>query len=190
MIEQTIPTIEPTRFVAGDTVQWTKSLAGYSAADGWVASYVFVREGAKKVVTGTDDGSGAHLLTIAAADSANWAAGTYHWQGYVSKGDERRELGSGVTDVRANFAAVGAGGLDARSDWERILDELKTALKDYVITGGARTAFNINGRVTQFETKADLIKAIHNAELEVERERAADRTRRGLGTNRTVRVRY
>ena len=37
-----IPYTEPARIVAGDTAKWIKTLADYSAADGWVLSYTLV----------------------------------------------------------------------------------------------------------------------------------------------------
>lgn len=122
-----ISTAIPTSFVRGDTVAWRVELADYPADDGWVLSYVLVKDGEHETVTASADGS-AHLVEIAAATSALYAAGLYAWQAYVTKAAVRYTLGSGQLEVCINFADQ-TSGYDARTTNRKILEALEATLE-------------------------------------------------------------
>ena len=71
-----IPSAVPSSVRAGDTVTWRRSLADYPASDGWTLSYVLLSPAAQITIAATADGS-AHLVSVAPATSAAWAAATY-----------------------------------------------------------------------------------------------------------------
>lgn len=142
-----IPTLTPASFMAGNTVKWTMSLPDYLPADGWVLSYAFVVGGDQQLVTATDNGDGSHLVTLAAADSAKFVAGIYHWQAYVTSGAERFPVGQSRVEVKPNYADMN-GGHDSRSNARQVLDALdammlKKASKDqqsYTMPNGIAVA--------------------------------------------------
>jgi hypothetical protein len=180
-----IPTIEPTQFAAGDTVKWTKSLSDYPASGGWVLSYAFVNaDGTFSESTSTADGD-SHAVVITAADSADFDAGTYNWQSYVTLSGERFKVGAGTCVVLPNFAA---GAVDGRSHVKRVLDAIQS-----VIQGRATEdadSLSLAGRsiskipLTELVAFRDAYKREYAAEQKVERIAA------GMGHAGKVRVRF
>lgn len=116
------PTIEPIQITAGDTTAWKRTLADYSAADGWTLSYALVQRvtGLRILFTATADGSD-HLVNVAAADTAAWSPGEYDGQGYVSKDGDRYLVWSGYVLILPNFGGEGEVG-DTRTTARIILD--------------------------------------------------------------------
>src|SRR4051812_4744628 len=96
-------TSEPKQFIAGDTVSWTKSLSDYPASSGWTLTYEF-RSTKRHTVVCAPSGSD-HLATIAAVDSATFAAGRYYVFAYATKAAERYSVWQGEIAVKANPAA-------------------------------------------------------------------------------------
>src|SRR5687768_10887976 len=95
---------EPTTFTAGDTVAWTRSLADYPASAGWVLNYRFINSAARFDVVGSASGDD-HAMSVAAAVSADYAAGTYTWQAFVTKDSERYTVDEGTCIVEPDLAA-------------------------------------------------------------------------------------
>ena len=83
-----VPTYEPDTITAGDLITWKKSLGDYPAGESWTLSYALTNSAAQITFTGTADDDD-HLISVSAATSAAWAAGTYSIQGYVTKALER-----------------------------------------------------------------------------------------------------
>lgn len=125
-----IPDHEPARFVAGETLRWTKSLAEYSAADGWQLDYYFrSAAGAGFDVTASADGS-SWSVTVAAAATAPLAAGDVTWQAWVSKGAEKYIVDDGTAAVERGLAGTPAGSaVDTRSRTKRILDAIDAMIE-------------------------------------------------------------
>jgi hypothetical protein len=98
----------PEQMTAGDSIAWTKTLADYSAADGWVLSYALTREGGQITFQGSAAGSD-HAINIAAATSADWSPGEYGFQAYVTKSGERHQVDAGLVEVLPNLAAQTEG---------------------------------------------------------------------------------
>lgn len=117
-----MPTIEPVQLTAGDTVAWQRSLADYSAADGWVLSYALVQRvtGLRILFSATAGGS-EHLVSVPAETTAGWMAGEYDGQGYVSKGTERYQVWKGTVVILPNYGGAEDVG-DPRSKAKIILD--------------------------------------------------------------------
>lgn len=119
---------EPQTLVAGDSWRWDTSWADYSAADGWVLSYVLLGASAFPIagagmITAVGDG---WAVRVAAAATADLAAGSYWLVGYVTLGADRFEVYRDRVTITANFAAL----QDGRSSTEREL-----AIVDAAISG-------------------------------------------------------
>lgn len=184
----TIPTVEPTEIVAGDTVTWKiKEDADRTAADGWVLKYSFVIKGKYVTVTCSDSGDGYHLAEISAADSKSYAAGEYSWQSYITKAAERYRVNTGRLKVLPNFETLTAG-FDNRSHWQIVLTNVEAVLENRATRD--QSSYTINGRQLSRTPVADLLMLYNTAKTNVANEEKAERLRKGLGTNGTVLVRF
>lgn len=105
-----IPPCEPHQFVAGDTVQWTKSLSDYPASDGWALHY--------RIVGVEEEIPDASIAAIANASSgwdvsipfgnSSLDAGAYRIIGWVVSGDntQRFTVYDSTVTVLADVATV------------------------------------------------------------------------------------
>lgn len=123
----TIPTAEPQEIIAGDTLQWTRSLTDYPPADSWVLSYALVNERTRIDLTASDNGDGTHLVSVAASVTADYLPGSYQWQAFATKAAERFTVGHGALRVVANYAA--GESVDTRTHARRMLDALEVRLQ-------------------------------------------------------------
>lgn len=181
------PATEPVEVTAGDTVQWTRSLADYPANEGWTLTYTLINATTKISITASASGED-HAVSVAAATTATWAAGTYAWQAYVTYGGaERHTVGTGTIVIRPNLA--GATTLDNRSAARKALDAMDAALEAH----GARAhleAFTIGDRQQKFRSMADFIAARSRLQAEVAREENLQRLRAGLSPRNQLLVRF
>lgn len=123
----TIPTTIPAQLTAGDTWQWKITLFDFPASEGWTLSYAFRRRGGPELIGLTSAASGAdHLVNTSAAATADFTAGDYEGQGYVTKDTERYRVWSGLLTVLPNLAL--SEGAETRTIARRILDSLETAI--------------------------------------------------------------
>ncbi|WP_316348490.1 hypothetical protein [Desulfuromonas acetoxidans] len=148
---ETLPHI-PSQIYAGDTLSFTRSLADYSAADGWALSYT-MNGPAKVTFTTTADGS-IHVALVAAATTAGWGAGTYTIVEAAVKGDERYTVGISTIEVLAN-PADGVS-TDQRPHCKRMLDAIEATLEGTATTDQRRT--RIDGDELERMDIIDLIK--------------------------------
>ncbi len=183
-----IPSTEPTFVTAGDTVEWTKSLSDYPAADGWTLSYRLINAAAAIDIVSTASGAD-HAISESAATTAAWTDGEYRYQAYVSKAGQRYTVGSGSITIRPNLAAV-VGGYEARSTWTKALDDLRAALAAWLTTSGHVQEYEIAGRRMRFASADDIRKRIAIAEKEVAREASVDAAAAGNSLGRTLYVRF
>jgi hypothetical protein len=184
----TIPTTEPAFLQAGDTLTWQRSLPDYPASASWVLTYRLINAAGKIDITAAASGDD-HLVTVAAATSAAYAAGDYEWTAYVTKATERYTIGSGRVTIRPDLAAKAAG-FEARSVARKALADLRAALSAWLTSNGAIQEYEIAGRRMKFAGADDIRKRISIAEREVAREDAADRIAAGLDAGRRVLVRF
>lgn len=178
-----IPPIVPSRVVAGDTIKFKLSLGDYPAT---VWSLTVELRGADGAITWTGVASGAdHLVEVSAATSAAYTAGRYHWHAYVTASAERYHVDRGTIEIQPNFAAAGAA--DRRTHAETALDAINAVLESRASKD--QESYSIAGRTLQRTPIADLIRLQSHYRAEVERERRAERMRRGLGGPSRVVVR-
>lgn len=179
-----IPTIEPAKLTAGDTVKWKRALAHYKASEGWVLTYAL--RGAGNIdLTASADGDD-HLIEILAATSTAYTAGIYSWQAYATKGAERFGTGFGRIEILPNLAAVTDPTYEHRSEAKVIYDQLVAAYKSYTGSRGGVQQYTIGTRQMTFRSAADFIKEIEYWRAQVEAEEIAA----GLGKGRNIFVRF
>lgn len=120
-----IPTIEPTEFIAGDTVKWTRDLSDYPAGT-WTLTYYF-RGNVKKEVLCTVS-SGLHLATISAATSATFPPGEYFVFARASYNGEEFTIWQGRVTVKEN-PETGSSAQDRRSHAKKMLDAIEAMME-------------------------------------------------------------
>jgi hypothetical protein len=178
-----VPSIEPTNLTAGDTVTWSRSLADYPATQSWVLSYRLINAANKIDITAAASGAD-HLVTVTAATSAAWQAGTYTWQAYVTKAAERYTVGAGSVVIKPNLAAQAAG-FDSRSESLQRFDAIKAAYDLYIANGqGLMQRYTIGGREVWFKDFDDAKAQLDYWGNKVQAELAAESIAAGRGNPR------
>lgn len=181
----TIATTEPAACVAGDTVQWLRTLADYPASDGWVLAYVFANAAGTFTVSTTASGAD-HLARAESAATDSWAAGDYAWQARVSRSGDVFTVGTGRTAVLPGLA--GGTSLETRSQARAALD----AINAYLADPGNLTAasYTIAGRSLSRRPIPELLQLKSHFAAEVAREDAAAALALGLPDRRRIYVRF
>lgn len=177
-----IPSTIPLEIRAGDTVRWRRELADYPASAGWLLSYAFVGATSVHPAQAVADGV-AHVVTLSAATTATWAAGTYRVQEYVSKDTERFSLSAVTVRVLPDLMAATAG-MDTRTHARKVLDSIEAWLESKAPTAGA---IEIAGRKVANYPITDLLALRDRYRAEVRREEAAEK---GLGTGGRLYTRF
>jgi hypothetical protein len=183
-----IPTIEPTRFRAGDTVSWTKSLSGYPATDSWVLHYRLWNQSNKYDIDATADGSD-HLVEVSAATSAAYKAGDYQWTSWVTLGSERYTVSAGRVTILPDIAAITSPGYDSRTTAKKTLDAVDAAMLAHGGTAWAQE-YEMAGRRMRFKNVADFLSFRSRLQAEVRREENAERILNGERPRNRVNVRF
>lgn len=142
-------TSEPAEIRAGDTLSWLISVDDYPASSGWTLKYQFSNASAAFTLLSTASGAD-HAVSVAAATTDDYAAGTYQVLKYVEKGAgenlERVTLATFTMKVLA-FRAGSSVASDQRSHVKKVLDSIEAVIEgrasrsdaEYEIdTGGTR----------------------------------------------------
>lgn len=183
-----VPTSEPARIVAGDSLHWIITLADYPASDGWTLKYHAVNADANFNIVSAADGDD-HDVTVSKATTALYTAGDYTFTAYVESDDERVTLYSKRLTVSPNLATV--TGLDTRGPAQQTYEALRDLYQTHVTSGKALTgAYTIAGRSFQFVDMADLIRALEFWKAEAAKEIAAENQAQGLSGRKRVLVRF
>jgi len=170
----TIPTIEPDVLTSGDTVQWTKSLANYLPADGWVLTYHIVDAVISKDIVATDNGDGTHLAVFTAALSTV-PAGTYAMKGFVTNNSERFTVFVGTVVAHQDLST---GATDIRSHAKKTLDAIEATLENRATQDQRR--MQVAGRLIERMHIDELLKLRAVYKAEYARERRLERLANGL----------
>jgi hypothetical protein len=182
-----IPTSEPDEVFAGDLWSWKITLDDYRPADGWSLIYYLTKTGTLVTATSTNDGAGAHLISIGTSVTAPLTAGELSYIGAVAKGSERYTVRQGVLRVRPNYA-TGTAGLEDRAYVRQVLEALEAA-----IIGRAsqdQMSYQIAGRSISFLSPIERAEWRDRLKTELRRLEDAERLSKGLGTRNKVRVRF
>jgi len=171
---------EPAEIVPGETIEWRKSLADYSPADGWALTYYFRNaSGTGFDAAGTADGGSWEVSQVV---PVTVAAGRIDWEAWVKKGSEERRADKGTATVTASLKAVAAdGAFDGRTQAERDLDAVRQALVP--ATSAAVQEYEIAGvgssRRLRYFSKEELLALETRLAQRVNKERRAARHKQG-----------
>jgi len=182
----TIQTVEPVVFTAGNTVKWKKYLADYLPGT-WTLTYTFVQDGDQQTKDATDNGDGYHLLTLSAADTANFKDGIYYYQGRVSDGTDKYEVITGRVEIKPDFASKG-NGFDARSHVKKVLDALEATVLGKA--SNDQLSYSINGRTIQRMAPEEIIKWQDHYQKLYRQELKKERIDNGQAPGNKVMVRF
>ena len=182
---RTIPTSTPLRLYAGDTLEFKISLSEYPASDSWILYYVLVNSSAKITFNSTADGD-VHLIDIAPATTANYTAGTYSWQSYVSNGTDRYTVDSGEMVIKADYSEQTT--LDDRSVIKITLDALESTLQGRA--SKTQSKVKVGDKEIQYLTHSELIKAIESYRKWYDQEKVAEDLLNGNSTKSKVYTRF
>lgn len=124
-----IPYDEPTIFAAGDRVEWKRNFASYPISEGWSLTYYLRANlaGGQIDITATTSGND-FLVDLAPTTTANYTAGTYFWQAFVSKSGDRKPVDSGRIDILENPIDI-TQPKDGRTHARRVLDSINAVLE-------------------------------------------------------------
>lgn len=177
----TVPETEPRAIRAGDTLVFRRSFEHYPAPT-WTLTYTLVNGSARYTFAATADGAD-HLVSVAMATTAQWAAGAYDWVATVTDGTSRFEVSRGRITVRPDIGEA----VDLRSHARKALDAIEAVLESRASKD--QESFEIAGRKLTRTPVAELIRLRSYYQAEVSREAAAERIRKGLGGPRRIGVR-
>lgn len=183
----------PTTILAGDSLSWTDSVPLYPASQGYTLHYALLKSGTRIVIDGTASGD-EYAVSVAIATTAAYAAGTYDWTAYVTKGSggtaERYTVGSGRTLILPDLSAQ-SGGYDNRSQSRKILEDLKTAYQAYITNGsGHIQEYEIAGRRMKYRSAAEILQQINYWEAKCAAEDRQAAIANGLAPANRLLVRF
>lgn len=183
-----IPTTEPTRIRAGDTVTWLKTLASYPSSL-WTLYYRLINATAKIDITASVSGD-SHLVSVPTTTSDDWVAGDYTYVAWVTDGTDRVTVAQGRMTVLPNLAAITAAGYDSRTQAKKMLDAIDAALLS--LSSGERLSI-VEAEVTARRFKYDftgLMRLRNIYAAQVLAEENAERASLGLGSRNKLNVRF
>ena len=156
-------------------MQWQKSFDDYPASESYVLKYYLVISGTNLITITADPSGDDHLVTIAAATSADYAVGRHSYQARIEKDTEVYTVGTGIIEVLANLSAD-ASGADYRSHAKKTLDALEATILGKASSD--QLSYSIAGRSLSKFSPEELISWRNTYRAEYLREeRRAGRTR-------------
>lgn len=149
----TIPTSEPAKLRAGETLQFTKSLTDYPADENWTITYSLRGIAATKIDFASVASGKDHSITVPFTTTTEWVAGVYNGVGIVSDGTTAKQIWSGQIEILPNFSAMD-GGTDTRTPNRIALDSVRAVL-----------AGRANSTILKSEVEGTTLERISHAEL-------------------------
>lgn len=148
MSSQDTPTTEPRAFIAGETVEWSRSFDDFSADEAWVLKYSFRGPGTALDVTAAADG--ADFLVTIASSSSDVTPGTWRLVGWVEKGIEKHFVYDEDCIVVAKPTTSGT--LETRTIARQIVDNIDAYLAQ-IKAGGTAAIVVAQYRIADRETQ-------------------------------------
>lgn len=181
----TIPSVEPTRLRAGDTVKWKRHWSDYPTSTYTVVYSLRQKDGSGSIDITCTDSDGDHLATIARADSTGLAPGEYRWIARANDGTDYYTIGTGSLEVLPNLEDESA---DPRTWAEKRLEEVEAAIA--VRAGQTHASHSIGGDSFTGKTDQELFDMRERLQREVNREKARERRSNGQKVRRQGRIRF
>jgi len=181
--------MEAIRVFAGDTITWTRSIPGYSAADGYSAVYrLHNKDNVIGPLTCAGDGT-AFTLSVSAADSAKWPAGVYRWTLHAKSTTERFLIDSGEITVEPNPDSAAPS--DGRSFAQKMVEKLEALLS--TLADSPHTNLSVStgsSRSVEYKSLEEVQKALASFRRTVRAEQDAARVARGERSRRISTVKF
>lgn len=173
-----------TKLIAGDSLDFTTTVAAYPASAGWSLVYCLVPRfttptQAAITLTATTYEVDAYRVQAASSTTAGWAAGAYGWASWVEKVGQRVTLEQGMELLVAPNPAAIAQGTDTRSAAQVALAAIKALILGKATSG--QESYRINGRELRSYPLADLLALQSRIEADVLRENRAAAVAAGQG---------
>ncbi len=125
------PEIEPSQIVAGDRIAWKRTDLGtdYNPTS-YALTYSARLEdgGTTEIAITASESSLDYIVEVAAATSAAYTVGVYHWQAYITRSSdsERITIDNGTWEVLTNRDAATT---DPRSHVEKVIDAIEAVIE-------------------------------------------------------------
>lgn len=175
------------QLVAGDTLDFVTTIPDYPASDGWILTYALRGPSSIDLIAVAENAD--YRIQAAAALTANWLPGRYHWTSTVNQSGQRYTIDAGTLTIQPNLSASPAG-YDGRSLAQKALADAEAALASYTASKGMVRRYTIGMRMMEFNTSADILALIQYWRRMVTQEGTAEQIAQGLGTPRKLYVRF
>lgn len=178
-----IPSSEPAKLRAGETLQFTKRLSDYKAVDGWSINYSFRGQASTKIDFSTTASGNDFAVSVAFATTAQWLPGYYTGVGIITNGTVSTVVWTGQLQILPNLAAMD-GGVETRTPNRIALDNVRA-----VIAGRATASIKksmVEGTELERYGHAELLQLETNLALKVRNEEIDDLQAAGKPTGRTI----
>lgn len=181
-----IPTNEPDTLRAGDTWQWTRTLADYPAPT-WALKYRFKHPTAAGFeITATASGTD-HAVSVAASVTTTYTAGDWTWIAWVEAGLEKFTVDTGAATIAPDYRSGAATvALDDRSHARKMLAAIESWLES---RDPGVAEYEIAGRRMKYIPTGDLLKLRSRYQAEVASELNAEKLAKGEGIGRKIQFR-
>ena len=187
----------PQSIRAGDFIQWSIPASqdyygnSISSPDWSVVYYLRTNGGAIGAIVNSVADSDGFKFTIASNVTATFIAGNWFYQAVANKsGAEKQTIYTGGFEVLKSLEFSGsAGNYDGRSQVEKDLEAIQTAIRN-IVSGGVVQEYKIGTRsAKKYELKElHMLESRYKAELV--REKQAEMIANGLGNPRATFVRF
>ena len=174
------PQREPLALVIADRWAWKRDDLGDYPAASYTLKYACRLEAAGSTeieITATANGT-AFKVEVAAATTATYTTGIYHWQAYITRNSdsERVTVDTGTFEIRANRdLATG----DPRGHYKIVLDNIEAVIEKRATKD--QESYSINGRSLTRTSLDELVRLRDTYRAKYLTELNRERARKGLG---------
>lgn len=185
-----LPTREPQVFTAGDTLSFVRQVSNYPASSGWTLSYVLRGPTTIKtnaVTYSTSD----YLVSESATNTANWSAGVYSVQAYVSNSTGYRysvDTWFPKITIKPDPSKYVEGAASNLTFAQRTLLAVETAIES--LSSKKVATASVNGQSYSIQSLNQLVALRQRMREEVRSEEDAINYAAGLGISKNILVRY
>ncbi len=183
-------TTEPAEIISGDRLIWKRTDLNTDYSNSTHSLKYSARlegTGSTEIEIAASASSDDYLVEIASATTANYTAGVYVWQAYITRtsDSQRLTIDTGTWEVIANRDANTA---DPRSHAKLMLDKIESILEGRA--GSDVGSYSINGRSLTKLSISDLLVWRDRYKIEFLRAVRKERANNGVGTGGQVKVRF
>lgn len=185
-----LPTREPQVFIAGDTLSFVRQVSNYPASSGWTLSYVLRGPTTIKINAVTYSTSD-YLVSESAANTANWTAGVYSVQAYVSNSTGYRysvDTWFPKITIKPDPSKYVEGSASNLTFAQRTLLAVETAIES--LSSKKVATASVNGQSYSIQSLNQLVALRQRMREEVRSEEDAINYAAGLGVSKNILVRY